>query len=475
MGERLRAAELKAKIVPALLAGTGRMPLHLEGSLLADASVLTALSLAGQALRFERPTAPEVYAAEVPVRDERRILPETQRKPLIWILRSRKTTEEVELALAWSFERLKLRPHPFDLPRLSGFVKAHAEELGPTALHWARQEMTASPPAQDVFSEYEQLNDANWQSAPPSARARYVEECRRKDPSAGLALVQAAWSSEDAEMRLRLLKALQPQLNEGDREFVEGIQKDRGTRVRGLAERALYRLNGFAGEHAALGEILTRIQRKNEGFLHKRTVLYLDVPATLKDHAVNAWMSQTFAEVSCDELARGLKLSVQELIEGAVKDANLLLALALMATADCSLDVLESITKKLPDAWEQMALCGPRSLDAMPESEREKWAQLLARPYGTQPPFSIVAWRWMHRALRGPIPRGLMEAALNSPNWREKLQEVDSSDWAEMLAACSPSETREMLRHRLGAIDPDHTAGALALLDILTAMENNSR
>jgi hypothetical protein len=473
MGERVRAAELKAKIVPGLLAGTGRMPLKLESSQLAGESALTALSLAGQALRFERPIAPELYAAEVPVRDERRILPDTQRKPLIWLLRSRKATEEVGMALAWSFVRLKLRPHHFDLPRMSGFVKAHAEELGPTALHWARQEVTAAAPAQDVFSEYEELNDANWQSAPPSARARYIEQRRRNDPSAGLALVRAAWGSENADTRLRLLKALQPELNEGDRVFVEGIQKDRGTRVRGLAERALYQLNGFVGEPAGLREILTRIHRRSEGFLHKHSVLQLDVPATLKDHAVNAWLTDTFAEVSCNELARGLKLSVHELIEGAAKDANLLLALALRATADCRFDLLGQITKKLPEAWEQMALCGSRSLDAMPESEREKWAELLARPYGTQPPFSIVAWRWMHRALRGPVPRGLMEAALNSPHWREKLPEVNSSDWADLLAACCPSETREKLRLRLAAIEPDHTASALALLDILTAMENS--
>ncbi len=472
MGERVRAAEIKARIVPGLLAGTGRMPLQLESSPLAGESVLAALSLAGQALRFERPMAPEVFAVEVTVRDERRFLPETQRKPLLWLLRNRKTTEDVELALAWSFEKLKMRPHPFDLPRVGGFVKAHAEELGPTALHWARQEASATGPLKGVFSEYDELNDANWQSAGPAARAQYVGERRRKDPAAGLALVRAVWGSEDAEVRLRLLKALQAELHEGDREFVEGIQKDRGTRVRALAQRALYRLNGFTGEHAALTEILTRIQQKSEGFLRKHLALKLDVPATLKDHAVNAWLSETFAEMSCDELALGLNLSVQELIEGAAKDANLMLALALMATTDSRFELLEQITKKLPEAWEQMALCGPRSLDGIPESERGKWAELLARPYGSQPPVSIFAWRWMHRALRGPVPAGLMEKALDSPLWREKLAEAKSSDWADLLAACCPSETREELRLRLAAIEPEHTVGALALLDILTAMEN---
>jgi hypothetical protein len=451
------------------------MSLKLESFRLAGESVLTALSLAGQALRFERAIAPEAYAAEGAVRDERRFLPETQRRPLIWLLQSRKTTEEVELALAWNFEKLKMRPHPFDLPRMGGFAKSHAEELGATALHWVRQEASAAGPVKDVFSEYDELSDGNWQSARPAARARYIEEQRRKDPAAGLALVRSVWGSEDAEVRLRLLKALQAELNEGDREFVEGIQKDRGARVRALAERALYRLNGFTGKHAALAEILTRIQQKSEGLLRKRLVLQLDVPATLKDHAVSVWVSQTFAEVSCDELARGLKLSVQELLDGAAKDGNLMLALALMATAESKFDLLGQVVKKLPEAWEQMALSGPATLDGMLESERGKWAGLLARPYGSQPPVSFLAWRWMHRALRGPVPAELMEAALDSASWREKLTEAIGPDWAELLAACCPSETREKLRLRLSAIEPEHTAGALALLDILTAMEKNSR
>jgi hypothetical protein len=451
------------------------MPLKLENFRPVGESVLTALSLAGQALRFERAIAPEVYAAEVAVRDERRLLPEMQRRPLIWLLQNRKTTEEVELALAWSFEKLKMRPHPFDLPRMSGFVKSHAEELGPTALHWARQEASAMGPVKDVFSEYDELSDGNWQSARPAARARYIEEQRRKDPAAGLALVRAVWGSEDAEVRLRLLKALQAELNDGDREFIEGIQKDRGARVRALAERALYRLNGFSGEHAALAEILPRIQQKKEGFLRKHLVLQLDVPATLKDHAANVWVSETFAAVSCDELARGLKLSVQELTDGAAKEGNLMLALALMATAESRLDLLEQVVKKLPEAWEQVALSGPVTLDGVPEDERGKWAGLLAGPYGAQLPVSFVAWRWMYRALRGPVPAGLMEAALDSALWREKLAESNNPDWADLLAACCPSGTREKLRLRLSAIESEHTAGALALLDILTAMEKNSR
>jgi hypothetical protein len=467
----MRAAELKAKVVPGLLAGTSRVPLKLEGAGLEGAGTLAALSLAGQALRFERPAAPELYAVQADVLDARRILPDAIRKPLLWLLRSRRVTEEVELALAWSFARLKLRPHPFDMPRMSGFVKAHAQELGPAAVQWAHRDSSSTAPAQQYLSEAEELNEENWTAAQPAERVRFIVAGRRKDAAGALALVRASWSEEDADMRLRLLETLQQELREGDREFLESLQKDRGSRVRALAERMVYRLNGFSGEHPALREALARIEKKSEGLLRRRTTLKLDVPATVKEHTLKGWVREAFTDVRCDELARGLGLSESDMIEGAAKDANLLLAFALMATTERRLDLLAQVVERLPEAWEQMTQCGPMQLEAMSASERTQWAETLARAYGAQPPFTYLAWTWMHRAVRGPLPQRLLEAVLRSAAWRDRLQEAKGPEWMELLAAVCPAELRERLRPLLGAIEPSQTVVALALLDILNAME----
>ncbi|WP_263375043.1 DUF5691 domain-containing protein [Granulicella aggregans] len=463
----MTATELKSKVLPALLAGTARQPLQKIG----DASPLALLSLTGQALRFERPVAPTQFSVEAKAPDDRRILPDRIRKPMIWLLRNRRSTEDVELALAWSFARLKLRPHPFDLPRMSGFVKAHAEHLGATAEVWASGEGAAEQHRLIDFFSTTDLDETNWTTAPPALRQTFIMNLRRKDSVAGLELVRSVWSQEDAEIRLRLLGALAAELQPTDKDFLEGLQKDRAPRVRDLARRLLGRLPGVTGWHPALSACMERIEKIESGIFRKHTVLKLQLPATVKEHQAKGWIRETFAEVSFEELARGLQISETDLVEAAAKDEGLLLALALLATADRRLDLLEQIVKRLLDAWEQMSQCGPMQLDTMTSSECLRWAEILVQPYGAKPPFLIAGWSWMHRALRGPVPGTLIEAVLRSSEWRDKLQEMKGPEWMDLLAACCPGELRARLRVLLEMIEPAQTVSALALLDILDAME----
>jgi hypothetical protein len=466
----MRAAELKSKVLPSLLAGTGRQPLReSEG-----AAPLALLSLTGQAMRFERPTGPTQFSVEARAHDERRILPDRIRRPLIWLLRNRRSSqssEDVELALAWSFARLNLRPHPFDLPRMSGFVRAHAEDLGATAEVWARGEGAAEQHRVLNFFSTIALDETNWTTAPPALRGTFIMNLRKKDSVAGLELVRSVWPQEDAEVRLRLLWALAADLKPTDKSFLEELQKDRAPRVRDQAQRLLGRLPGAVGWHPALSACLERIEKTESGVFRRHTVLKLQLPATVKEHQAKGWIRETFAEVSCAELARGLQISETELVEGAVKDEGLLLALALMATSDGRLDLFEQIVKRLSDVWEQMGQCGPMQLDAMTSSEKIRWAEILVQPYGGKPPFLIAGWSWMHRALRGPVPGALIEAILRSSEWREKLQEMKGPEWMELLAACCPAELRAKLRVLLEMMEPAQTVSALALLDILDAME----
>jgi hypothetical protein len=468
----MRSAELKTRVVPALLSGTSRQPLRLEGTPLASAGSLAALSLAAQSLRFERQTAPTEFAIETHVRDERSILPDRLRKPMIRLLRTRRSTEAIELAIAWSFDQLKLRPHPFDLPRLGSFAKSHAEHLGPTAQVWAHRDTSAaqSTVIHDYFSTSE-IDATNWTTAPPSRRAEFIVQQRRIDSTAGLELVRSVWANEDADVRVRLLTAIGTELKPTDKEFLDGLQKDRAPRVRDLAQRLLCRLPGATGNHPALAACLERIERTAAGILRHKTVLKLQLPTTVKDHQAKQWIRDTFAEVSCDELARALHLSETEMIEAAAKDSNLLLALALMATTDHRLDLLELVVRHLSEAWEAMAQCGPLQLETISSAERTSWAKILIRPYGGAPPFFFLGWSWMHRALRGPVPAAVMEPVLRSSQWREKLLETKGSDWTELLAACCPAEQRSQLRVLLGMIEPAQTVNALALMDILDGME----
>jgi len=377
----MNAKLLKTQVLPALLSGTARTPLRPE-AMTGIGGALAALSLAGQALRLERPQPPPSFAVEAKVtkvRDDRPIVPESLRRPLVRLLFVKRADSDAARAVAWAMDRLKLRLHPFDLPKLDRFVTTHAELLGATAQHWAassRAAEDAPAPAQSYF-DADDLDDANWASAPLVRRTLYLKEKRRKDAAAARTLLEAAWPQQNPDARLRLLKTLQTGLSKDDQPFLESLQKDRAPRIKALALKLLARLPGQSGSHPALAACLERIQRSTTGLLRKKTVLKLQPPANVKEGAVRAWMSEAFIDVSCDELARALDLSETAMIEAAEKDDNLLLAFALMATLDRRLDLLEAIVERLPDAWEQLSQCVNSTPDGMSAEDKRPSADVL--------------------------------------------------------------------------------------------------
>ena len=466
----MNAKLLKTQVLPALLSGTARTPLRPE---MGDA--LAALSLAGQALRFERPHPPASFAVEAQVRDDRATLPDRLRRPLLRLLNGKRAGEDVALAVAWAMGRLKLRLHPFDLPKLDSFVTTHAEFLGATAQHWAASSRAAedAPAASQSYFDADELDDVNWASAPLFRRALFLEEKRRKDAAAARTFLESAWAQQNPDARLRLLRTLQTGLSKDDQPFLESLQKDRAPRVKALALKLLARLPGQSGNHPALAACLERIQRSTTGLLRKKTVLKLQPPANIQERGVRAWMSEAFADVSCDELARALDLSETAMIEAAEKDENLLLAFALMATRDRRLDLLEVIVERLPDAWEQLSQCVNSAPDGMANEEKRRWVEVLIRPYRDNPLMSYAAWLWLHRALEGPAPEMLFEEIVRSGKWLAKLQEEAKANamWIDVIAALCPSSQRAALQIQMAELAPELTAIALPLLEILDSLE----
>jgi len=475
----MNTVTLKTQALSALLTGTARQPLSFAGGLSElgggdnTTALLNALSLTAQALRFERPLPPPSFNTEPEIYDDRPILPDPMRRPLIRLLQDKKTSADLHLALAWAFARSKARPHPFDLPRIDAFVRVHAEHLGLTAQHWAAKGDDAVASAQNYFAA-DALDDSTWSKAPLAQRTRFLADRRRQDPATARALAEGVWSQENSDARVRLLMAFETGLNIGDQAFLESLAKDRAPRVRSLAQRFLARITGRSAEHPALKECLERIRRSTAGLLKKRTLLALELPATVKEHEVKAWIRNAFSEVSCEELARALELTESKMVEAAEKDENLLLAIALMATADRRLDLLDEIAgSRIKDAWEQLSLCGVQDLSLMPPAERTRWAQILVRPYAAKPPATYATWSWMHRSLEGPVPELLMESILRSDRWIADLvnEQKAGPEWMELLAAVCPTVQRNRLRAQLAALDPSLTLTALPLLDILDSLE----
>jgi len=463
---------LYAKAIPSLLAGTSKRPLPDDLIPTSDANSfaeMALLSLTGQGLRFERPPGPESFVIEPDIKDERKIIADGLRRPLIRLLTAKGTTEHPARALARAFDRLRLRPHPFDLPLIDAFVRSHAERLGPTAQHWADRQ---KPEAQtQSYFDPEVLDESSWAQAAVSRRVAYMERRRREDADSARALLESTWAQDEPEARFRLLQALQAGLSASDQPFLSTLEKDRAPRVRALASRYLARL-GSGGENPALRECLERIKQGESGVLRKRKALQLELPANVKDQAAWRWVRETFVDVSISELAAALGVNDEQLIEAAGKDEPLLLSLALTTTNDRRLDLLEVVVKHLPNCWERMFESGLDTLGMMTDSERERWQEIIARPYGKDLPTNYYAWDWLHKIAGVAAPASVMSMVLQTKllaNLPER--ERGGAPWLEVMAAVCPATQRQELRGELSDFDPSQSVNALALVDILDGME----
>ena len=461
----------KTTALPALLAGISRQPLTPALGFTDDPkAALHALSLTGQALRFDRPGSPPQFAVEPHIEDERVILPDQLRRPLLRVLAGKIATEHPAMAIARVLDQLRLRPHPFDLPKLDAFVRRHADELGTTAQHWARSKNDST----EVVGYYDRddLDETNWTESTLARRTNFLETLRKQDAGKARVLLEATWPQENADARSRLLQTMQINLSAADQIFLEGLQKDRSPRVRQLAQRLLAKL-GASGENPALKACLERITRSQTGLIRKRPVLALELPATVKEQAAPRWIRETFADVTWEELTSTLLLNELEIIEASAKDANLSLALALLATADNRLDLLEPIVANLANAWELLSDSGLSDLGAMTNEDRLHWATILIHPYGRKLPWNYPAWNWLHLLLEDFAPPLLLNAALKS-DWFDEVPTAakHTQYWMEITASLCPPSQRQALRDRLEVFDANLTVTALPLLHLLDALEN---
>jgi hypothetical protein len=477
---------LKTLVLPALLAGTSRQPIDFSrafGRAISPSdpkSGLKALALTGQALRFERPAPPSGYVA-TPVRSQsRRNVPEELRPILVRLFGDGKSAvppqDDLALAVALALERQRLQPHPFDFPRVDGFLRAHAERLGSDVCAWLDRDKTGEE--KRGHFDIEVLDDGNWHEATPARRQRYIEDRRRQDADAARALVEAVWSHEGADLRLRLLHALRPELSSGDKPFLEGLAKDRAPRVRELAQRQLSRLPGAGGRNPALNEVMERIVRGQTGFLRKRLTLKLELPATVTGDDWRVWVAtKSFEDVELEELAHALSLRSAEMIAAAAPDRCLSTAITIMAFRQEDTVVARQAYEALSEAMPWLGHQLLQSVEHLKPKVRQELVEFLVRKALSGGSITSATLGQVHRSLNGPVSDDLMEEILRSPVWSQWSAAPAGQQLSVFapLAALCPSAKRPALRDALAQIDPGPIIPILQFLDILDSLEKVSR
>lgn len=466
----MNARELKGRIVPVLLAGTRREAVP-DVAGLQVGTQLDMLSLAGQALRFESPHRPAQFDVDAWPPDTRRILPESVRPKMLRLLNASRCTEGCELAIALACMRGRLRPHPFDLPRVEGFVRRHCQYLGVVAQYWAQRQTKADN--RRGYFDAEATTLENWTDAPIAARVAYLARLREQHAPDARAALEQVWSRESVEARFRLIAAMQTGLGNEDRVFLETALKDRAPRVRAVARRLLARLSGSAANNPALAACLKRIRKEKAGLLERCIVLRIELPANVKEQTANRWIRDQFADVTLEELSCTLEIPVADLAAAAKDDPNLLFALAMVASVDRRFDLVAGIAKQLPDAWGRMSEAGFDDLAFVDDVQRRRWVESIVRPRDWMPEPPLPAWGWLLRQIEAPLPVNLMRELLRSKWWSDQLAggKPPDTEVVQVFCALCPAALRDRMREAIEGLDFDRKELGWMLLETLDRLE----
>lgn len=249
--------DMHARIRQAFLLGLARQPLAvppalepLVGRLPSERDpALVLLALIGQRQRFVLPEVPAPDAVSETGRrmhdDPRPILPPLARRALSRLMMS------VEKAYAGPLLSIAVRRiaesgsrvHSFDLPSLAPHIKADAENLG--LAERAYLALTA-PDGEDGGANkalfFDRITSDNWTTFPRTNRRAFLADVRRQDPTAGRALIEGVWKTEQAPMRAALLEALAVGLGPDDKPFLDSLSADRAESVRQAGAQLLMRI-----------------------------------------------------------------------------------------------------------------------------------------------------------------------------------------------------------------------------------------
>jgi hypothetical protein len=485
------AAEALAR---SFLLGTSRNPvaagvLQNLVSIAGPAFELTALALVGQRMRFRRHGPPPQPDTTTPIDDPRKIVPDAAR-PLMRRLLGGKdgsASDTAALALADTCHRRRLRPHPFDLPRLTAFVRAHGEALGPGAAAWAeRNQENETRPA--GYFDADAIDASNWTLARPAARVEFIAAIRGREPDRARELVAAGFAKDPAPVRARLLDAFARGLSQADVPFLEGLAKDRAPTVRERALQLLKYVPGTAHAESRVRDLVARTKISTAGLLRRRATLTLELPVNLQTMSAAAsageagrrWAADEYAGIGLDAAAAAFGLSVEAMIAAAADDAPLRALFARQASIEHRFDLLGRIVREqAADAWiEAIGTSGGAShaaLELPDDAAIERWCDAALAPdlWPTLP--APVQLDRLYGFLRRPLPLQKAGELLRSQAFA-RLSDAASSPGAIgalclAIAVLSPSSLRSDLREAFAALPRDETARALLFLDCLALLD----
>lgn len=451
-------------MIRSLMMGTARQPLPLDAP-----SLLATLALLGQQLRFRRPaTVPVPPPVSAPFHEARPLVSDAARRPLLRLLgKGGRVDDVVAEAIMDALLDSCLALHPFDLPRLSGFLRAHGARLGGSAAAWNTRH---DPPGA-----------LEWAQLSGTAKARRLEALRRTDPAEARIIIEATAARESPPTRLALVNALAIRLEAADQPLLEEMARDRAASVRQAAEHLLALMPGTPQAHRIQIDFLSRLGRDGDGGIR------LEAPATVKSYQRDGWALTGLARVPLDLLLAKIGMTIDAL--AAVCEGDPILAQAVIgrATIEGRFELVTRLTPAAPLAW--TSILGSEIAFLADGDAAQRWSIAAVRP---------DLWEWLpdhasferlRAALKGALPETVGRVLLESAAWAEFLKSGHSSRrWflpgiLNAMACLTPPGLRPMLREQIanmslsddsvhvGRASRSDAERALVTLDLLDLIE----
>lgn len=236
-----------------------------------DAPGLTLAAFAAHQRRLTTlpPRTPATVERFTAPPDPRPPMPEPLRANLRLVVSAirRNRADALLIPIGWALRDRGWRLHPFDTDLLAPLRAA----AGPY------ERWLAELSAVDLGDEgaTADVDDAQWAALPPAQRAAWLRRRRFVDPDAARALLVAAWAAEKADVRQRLLPALEVRLGPGDAEFLASLTTDRSGPVRELGARLLMRVGSELSEAAFPALVASSVKVARVAFVGPKRVSLL--------------------------------------------------------------------------------------------------------------------------------------------------------------------------------------------------------
>ncbi|MBM3792463.1 MAG: hypothetical protein FJW31_00020 [Acidobacteria bacterium] len=231
-----------------------------------------------------------------------------------------------------------------------------------------------------------EANEALWETGRIDERLAVLRAVRAQDAEKSRAMIDAIWSSENADVRRQLIDALGgPALTMDDEPLLEAALDDRSVQVRAAASALLSTLPGTRLVARMRERIGARVTLKREGLLGRKRILDVELleapdaaaqrdgldkkPPASKELGARGWWTLTaLSAIPPSEWCARFELQPADLVDAAVKGQWQPLFLSAWATAACryaDATWLESLIPHMPS---------PLLFTPLPPAARERLA-----------------------------------------------------------------------------------------------------